>query len=65
MNWWLGEARQPVCEADLESEASLRRCTYAGRPFGSETFVSEMSEQFGRYWTRGRPKKERAARKPR
>jgi len=30
----------------------------AGRPFGNESFVSEMSQRFGRYWERGRPKKE-------
>jgi len=29
-----------------------------GRPFGNEDFVSEMAEQFGRYWTRRGPKKE-------
>ena len=48
----------------LESDAALRRCTYSGRPFGSETFVREMAERFGRHWTRGRPKKERALAHP-
>ena len=43
---------------ELEAETSLRGCTYAGRPFGEESFVSEMAKRFGRYWTRGRPKKE-------
>ena len=38
----------------------LRRCTYAGRPFGDEVFVQAVSERFGRHWQRGRPKKERA-----
>ncbi|MGP8246892.1 MAG: transposase [Bryobacteraceae bacterium] len=28
----------------------LRRCTYAGRPFGSEEFVKEMEAKFGRAW---------------
>ena len=38
--------------------------TYAGRPFGNEDFVSEMAERFGRYWTRGRPKKEQPLARP-
>jgi hypothetical protein len=35
-----------------------------GRPFGNEDFVSEMAERFGRYWTRGRPKKKQALARP-
>jgi len=35
-----------------------------GRPFGYEDFVSEMAERFGRYWTRGRPKKKQASARP-
>jgi hypothetical protein len=35
-----------------------------GRPFGNEDFVSEMAEGFGRYWTRGRPKKKQALARP-
>ena len=31
----------------------LRKCTYAGRPFGSEEFVREMEERFQRKWLRG------------
>ncbi|MBZ5584349.1 MAG: hypothetical protein LAQ30_19480 [Acidobacteriia bacterium] len=45
---------------DAEAEVALRRCTYAGRPFGEEAFVKEMSVRFGRYWARGRPKKQTA-----
>jgi putative transposase len=30
----------------------LRRCTYAGRPFGSEDFLKEFEAQFGRRWRR-------------
>ncbi len=30
----------------------LRRCTYAGRPFGDEEFVAEMEARFGRRWRR-------------
>jgi putative transposase len=30
----------------------LRRCTYAGRPFGEEAFVEQMEERFQRVWRR-------------
>ena len=30
----------------------LRKCTYAGRPFGSEAFVKEMEDRFQRKWLR-------------
>ena len=30
----------------------LRRCTYAGRPFGEEEFVARLEEQFQRHWRR-------------
>ena len=30
----------------------LRQCTYGGRPFGSEEFVGNMEERFGRSWRR-------------
>ena len=30
----------------------LRRCTYAGRPFGAEDFVTGLEAQFGRSWRR-------------
>ncbi len=67
MAWWEREGLASQWEAVLHLEdenaaSSLRRCTYAGRPFGSESFLREMSELFGRYWTRGRPKKEKAPR---
>jgi putative transposase len=29
---------------------ALRKCTYAGRPFGEEEFVKEMEERFRRKW---------------
>jgi len=35
-----------------------------GRPFGNEDLVSEMAERFGRYWTRGGPKKKQALARP-
>ena len=44
--------------AESEAPASrLRRCTYAGRPFGDDGFVRTFSEHFGRHWVRGRPPK--------
>ncbi len=30
----------------------LRRCTYSGRPFGPEAFLSEFENHFGRKWRR-------------
>jgi putative transposase len=30
----------------------LRRCTYAGRPFGEDGFVASFEEQFQRSWRR-------------
>jgi len=35
-----------------------------GRPFGNEDFVSETAERFGRYGTRGGPKKKQALARP-
>jgi putative transposase len=62
MEWWRREGRggdwdQVLAQEELNATSALRRCTYAGRPFGNESFVSEMSQRFGRYWERGRPKK--------
>lgn len=31
----------------------LRKCTYAGRPFGDAAFVAEMEQRFQRKWSRG------------
>jgi putative transposase len=65
MEWWQQEGRANW-EGHLEIEdhepvAVLRACTYAGRPFGDESFVREMGDRFGRQWTRGRPRKVPAA----
>ena len=70
MEWWRTEYDgvdwgQTLGGPDGEQSASLRRCTYAGRPFGDEEFVKAISEQFGRHWVRGRPRKERATTPPR
>ena len=37
---------------DAQEINQLRRCTYAGRPFGDESFVREMEERFHRKWLR-------------
>jgi len=64
--WWLRESDgvdwgETLGGPDPEQSASLRRCTYAGRPFGDEAFVKGLAEQFGRHWVRGRPRKEPVA----
>ena len=60
MEWWRAEA-PPDWEESIDAPgadaAILRRCTYAGRPFGDDAFVSEVSRRFGRSWVRGRPAK--------
>ena len=43
----LHEAGEPEDQVHL-----LRRCTYAGRPFGDEEFVVRMEEHFQRHWRR-------------
>jgi hypothetical protein len=60
MEWWRREANwsELLKDGEVGEETSLRGCTYAGRPFGEESFVSDLAKKFGRYWTRGRPKKE-------
>jgi putative transposase len=37
---------------EREQTRLLRRCTYAGRPFGEEDFLVEMEQHFGRRWRR-------------
>lgn len=61
LDWWRREGprnwKTMLEGADEQQESSLRSCTYAGKPFGEESFVKEMAERFGRYWNRGRPRK--------
>jgi putative transposase len=58
MEWWRREAPPHWREilngrqGDSDNEAQLRSCTYAGRPYGSKAFLSEMSTRFGRQWDR-------------
>lgn len=65
MIWWRsdGPADWELTAADPDCEAApiLRRCTHAGRPFGDQDFVEELSQRFGRHWTRGRPRKNPSA----
>jgi putative transposase len=37
---------------ELSELRLLRRCTFAGRPYGSERFPQEMEERLGRKWRR-------------
>src|SRR5262245_45608056 len=61
MEWWKRERPRNWSELleceEVQAESRLRRCTYAGKPFGEEGFLGEMAAKFGRHWTRGRPKK--------
>jgi putative transposase len=67
MDWWRREAPTKWDGAlktqEAEQETSLRSCTYSGRPFAEEAFVTAVAEKFGRYWNRGRPRKDKG-RKP-
>ena len=67
MEWWRREGPANWGELlkieEADAEAHLRGCTYAGRPFGEESFVSDLGKRFGRYWTRGRPAKETPTKK--
>jgi putative transposase len=64
MAWWgregprrSGEWAEMLNAGPVGHPEELVRCTYAGRPFGTEAFVERMSARFGRCWTRGRPPK--------
>jgi putative transposase len=66
MDWWRQQEFRGDWAAELTREApecatQLRKCTYAGRPFGNDDLVEEVGRRFGRSWTRGRPKKEAGA----
>ena len=61
MPWWRHNApanwRAVLATDDGQDAVSLRACTYAGRPFGSEGFVADIADRFGRRWVPGRPRK--------
>ena len=45
--------RQMHASADGDGQLPLlRRCTYAGRPFGEEEFVARLEDRFQRKWRR-------------
>jgi putative transposase len=55
--WRLGGGtegwKQLHASADSPAEIQLlRRCTYSGRPFGSEEFVQQLEARFQRVWRR-------------
>jgi putative transposase len=61
LDWWRKEYdgmdwREVLNGPECEQAAPLRRCTYAGRPFGDEAFVRSVADRFGRHWQRGRPR---------
>ncbi len=60
MQWWRRHGPADWSATLLAEEehnaVSLRACTYAGRPFGSASFVAELGDRFGRKWTAGRPR---------
>ena len=63
MEWWFRESpgnwAERLGEEDEESVLALRTCTYSGQPFGEQGFVEAIAKQFGRYWKRGRPPKQK------
>ena len=65
MVWWKSEAPANWGEAlknqEAEQESTLRSCTYAGKPFAEDTFVTAMAEKFERFWNRGRPRKNKGS----
>lgn len=45
--WWADLLGRPEDALDIRL---LRRCTYAGRPFGEADYVKRFEERFGRSW---------------
>jgi putative transposase len=46
-------AEMHAAESRQEQLLALRKCTYAGRPFGHESFVTSMEGKFQRKWRKG------------
>jgi putative transposase len=65
LDWWAQQERAEWGDAlrvdDIEAGTALQGCTHAGRPYGSEDFVNDLSRRFGRYWKRGRPEADSGA----
>jgi len=49
MGGWEGLLATPDEQAAMRL---LRRCTYAGRPYGQEEFVADVKQRFQRRWRR-------------
>ncbi len=69
VEWWTRESQEIDWSATLDAASGeaatiLRRCTYAGRPYGDDEFAQSMSQRFGRQWVPGRPPKPRAVSNP-
>ncbi len=47
-----GWAEVLAVEDEVSELMLLRRCTYAGRPFGEQEYVAVFEERFGRVWRR-------------
>jgi putative transposase len=66
LDWWRAELAGRDWREALEESADhqleqLRRCTYAGHPFGDAAFEEAVAQEFGRHWRRGRPAKQALA----
>lgn len=55
---WRQILGRPAPESDYRS---LRACTYAGMPCGSEAFVKRLEERFQRVWPSGPPYRQKSA----
>lgn len=50
--WARWRAELIEVKGDARDEILLRKCTYAGRSYGEESFVAALEEEFGRSWRR-------------
>jgi len=46
-------------KSSVDQIIALRKCTYSGRPFGEESFVSAIEERFQRKWRRSAKESQR------
>ena len=47
-----GANRRKIFFSAAHRNIYLRRCTYAGRPFGDEEFLARLENRFQRNWRR-------------